>query len=193
MGAKNTFETPSKRAFTLIEVTLALGVAGFCLVTIFGLLPIGINSNRAAIEQTTACNIASAIVSDLRCAQPLGANASPRFGIPIPAPPGSASGTTQTSGTTIYLAADGSASPTGQVVTGGTSVSRYRATIGFSFPSTGQYAAPVSSRTATTVRILITWPALADATPGVWQIGSSPSWPTNYTGSYEADTTLDRN
>ncbi len=161
--------------FSLVEVTLALGVAGFCLTALCALLPIGLTSNQAALEQTMAAGITSAIVIDLDCAAPLGTVTTPHFGITIPAAQGT---TPSTSGTSIYLAADGSASPTGKVVTSGTAVSRYRATIGFTPPLGGQ-------RTATAVRILITWPALADPAPG------TP--PVNYTGSYEADTTLNRN
>ena len=181
----------SARAFTLIEVTLALGVAGFCLLTLFGLLPIGLTSNQTSLEQTMAGNMAAAIVADLRCAQPAvsGTSTSPRFDIPIPAPPGT--GATQTSGATIYLTAAGIAS--GTVSASGTNASRYRATIAFSYPSSGQYPTTVGSRTATSVRVLVTWPALADSTPGNWALGGSPSWPSNYTGSCEMDTTLDRN
>ncbi len=182
----------SQQAFSLVEVTLALGVAGFCLTTLLSLLPLGLTSNQTSLEQTMAGNLGAAIVADLRCAQSVGAGTSPHFGIPIPAPPTSA-GATQTSGTTIYLSASGIASTNGQVVSSGTSVSRYRATVAFYFPSSGQYSSPVAARTATAVRVLITWPAMADATPAVWQLGSSPTWPANYTGSYEADTTLDRN
>ena len=36
-------------AFTLIEVTLALGITAFCLLAIFGLLPVGLRSNQAAV------------------------------------------------------------------------------------------------------------------------------------------------
>lgn len=67
----------SNRAFTLVEVSLALGVASFCLLSIVGLLPVGLTSNQASIEQTMAVNISSAIVSDLRTAQPMGAKLEP--------------------------------------------------------------------------------------------------------------------
>jgi uncharacterized protein (TIGR02598 family) len=53
-------------AFSLVEVTLALGVAAFALVAIFGLLPVGLNSNQASIEQTTATSLATRISADLR-------------------------------------------------------------------------------------------------------------------------------
>jgi uncharacterized protein (TIGR02598 family) len=162
------------RAFTLIEVTLALGVAGFCLVTIFGLLPVGLTSNQASVEQTMAGNISSAIVSDLRSAQPLGTGTSPRFGLPIPA--AGAAATMHT----VYLAASGSATAVdGVPVTSGSAISRYRATVQFIPP---QSSVPL---TVTVVRVLITWPALADP--------NSQTLPANYSGSYEADTTLDRN
>jgi type II secretory pathway pseudopilin PulG len=185
LHGKRRFCGPAS-GFSLIEVTIALGVAAFCLLTIFGLLPMGLSSNQGSMEQTAAANISSAILADLRSAQPLGANSSPRYGIPIPTPSGSAKGVAETSGTTLYLSADGRASENGQVVEGGTNTSRYRATIAFTPPGSGE-------RTATAVRVLITWPALADPTPGVWQLGTTPMWPANYAGSYEADTTLDRN
>jgi len=160
--------------FTLIEVTLALGVAGFCLVTVFGLLPVGLTSNQASLEQTTAGNISSAIVSDLRSTQPVGAGTSPRLGMPVPA-----AGTAATMHT-IYLASNGSATAVDTApMTSGSAISRYRATVQFFPPQ------PAVPRTATVVRVLITWPALADP--------NYQTLPANFSGSYEADTTLDRN
>ena len=52
--------------FSLIEVTLALGVAAFCLIAVFGLVPVGVQTNRNATSQTTATNILSSVVSDIR-------------------------------------------------------------------------------------------------------------------------------
>jgi len=42
-----------------MEVTLALGIAAFCLLAIFGLLPIGLKTQQLAVEQTAATRIAS--------------------------------------------------------------------------------------------------------------------------------------
>jgi Tfp pilus assembly protein PilV len=56
----------STAAFSLVEVTLALGVAGFCLIAILGLLPAGLNTNQNSVRQTTANGILSTIVADLR-------------------------------------------------------------------------------------------------------------------------------
>jgi len=55
-------------AFSLIEVTLALGIAAFCLITVFALLPVALKTQQAAIQQTTANTIASQIVADLSAA-----------------------------------------------------------------------------------------------------------------------------
>lgn len=56
----------STAAFSLVEVTLAIGVAAFCLLTIMGLLPVATQTSRNASQQTTATDILSAVVSDLR-------------------------------------------------------------------------------------------------------------------------------
>ena len=55
-------------AFSLVEVTIALGIAVFCLVVIFGLLSVGVNMSSVSIEQTSATNLLAAVVSDLRTA-----------------------------------------------------------------------------------------------------------------------------
>lgn len=53
-------------AFSLVEVTLALGVAAFCLVAVLGLLPTSLKTQQGGIQQTTANQIISTIFSDLR-------------------------------------------------------------------------------------------------------------------------------
>jgi uncharacterized protein (TIGR02598 family) len=53
-------------AFSLVEVTLALGIAGFCLIAVFGLLPVGIQTNQRSISQTVATAILSSVAADLR-------------------------------------------------------------------------------------------------------------------------------
>jgi uncharacterized protein (TIGR02598 family) len=55
-------------AFSLVEVTLALGVAAFCLIAVLGLLPTGLKTQQNSIEQTTANTIVSQIVGDLSAA-----------------------------------------------------------------------------------------------------------------------------
>lgn len=67
-------------AFSLVEVTLALGVAGFCLIAVFGLMPVGVQTNLNATSQTAATNILAAVVADLR-ATPTTSTTSSHFGI----------------------------------------------------------------------------------------------------------------
>ncbi|HZS18342.1 MAG TPA: Verru_Chthon cassette protein B [Candidatus Udaeobacter sp.] len=67
-------------AFSLVEVTLALGVAAFCLIAVFGLMPVGVQTNRNATSQTAATNIIAAVVADLR-ATPKTTNTSTQFSI----------------------------------------------------------------------------------------------------------------
>src|SRR3989442_823320 len=72
--------THSTASFSLVEITLALGIAAFCLIALFGLMPVGLKTDQSAIRQTTANGILSAIVADLR-ATPLTSNTSKQFGI----------------------------------------------------------------------------------------------------------------
>jgi Tfp pilus assembly protein PilV len=166
--------TGLQNGFTLVEVTLAMGVAAFSLIAVFGLLPIGITSNQTSIQQTASASLATAILSDLRATQVSVPAASPskQFQIPIPASGGS------TQSCVIFLGQDGS--PSGTVNTNAVASQNpvYRATISFSPPAAGQ-------RAATQVRIFISWPALADK--------NAASNPVNYSGSYEILSSLDRN
>jgi hypothetical protein len=66
--------------FSLIEVTLALGVAAFCLIAVFGLVPVGVQTNRNATSQTFTTNILSGVVSDIR-ASPKGSSTTPKYKI----------------------------------------------------------------------------------------------------------------
>jgi len=163
-------------AFSLVEVVLALAVAAFSLVTVFGLLPVGINSNQNSIRQTAAANFAKSIIADLRATQTNTprANTSTVFNIPIPtAGSGNATHTLflREDGTTGTTAVDANADPSQNP--------RYRITLYF-YPPTSS-----SGKSATTARVLITWPALADQTASLV--------PTKFTGSYETSTALNRN
>jgi uncharacterized protein (TIGR02598 family) len=53
-------------AFSLVEVTLALGVAAFCLLTVFAMLPVALKTQQASMQQTTANHVMSEILADLR-------------------------------------------------------------------------------------------------------------------------------
>ena len=68
--------------FSLVELTLALGIAAFCLIAVFGLIPVAALTNRNATSQTRATNITAAVIADLR-ATPRTNSASLQFAIPF--------------------------------------------------------------------------------------------------------------
>lgn len=55
-------------AFSLVEVTLAIGVAAFALITLLGLLAVGVRLQQASNHQTIATKITSQIMADMRAA-----------------------------------------------------------------------------------------------------------------------------
>ena len=57
---------PEAAGFSLVEVTLALGVAAFCLIALLGLLPASLKTQQSGIQQTTANQIISQLSSFLR-------------------------------------------------------------------------------------------------------------------------------
>ena len=161
--------------FSLVELTLAIGVAAFCLLAVFGLLPVAQSSHQAASEQTVANGLTSEIISDLRATHrttPPTAQVSPRFGLTI-----GAAGAASSSETLFFRDGADVIGPPDTPAAGAIPLPRYRATV-FLTP-------PASGRMATTGRILVTWPAMADPLP------ARP--PTKYNGSLETFIALDRN
>jgi len=65
-------------AFSLVEVTLALGIAAFCLISVFGLIPIAVQTNRNATSQTAATNVIASVIADMRATT---ASTSPQYAI----------------------------------------------------------------------------------------------------------------
>ena len=160
-----------RAAFSLVEVVLALGVATFCLLPIFALLPIGLTTNQNTIRDTTAANLASAVTADLLATPAASTNSfSPRYGLTVP----TLGGVPVTN--TIYLTEDSSIpSPPSQP--SATEVT-YLATVVVNPTALG-------SLNAAAARILITWPARANQVAG--------AIPTNYMGSFETVISLPQN
>lgn len=136
--------------FSLVEVTIALAVAAFCLIAVFGLIPTGLNTSKAAINLTTATSIMAAVDTDLRAA-PLSAGArSPTFGFDL----------ANTGEQTLVFAADGT--PTGAIGGAAGNDSLYEAAVTLIPPAADE-------KSATKARIRVTWPALVQpvaARPG---------------------------
>ena len=120
-------------AFSLVEVTLALGVAAFCLIALFGLIPVSVQTNRNASSQTSATSIIAGVVADLR-ATPTANPTSSQFGI------------TFGNNATLYF------DDAGQVSISPTSKSRYQLNVTWSGSSALRYA-----------DLKVTWPATATA------------------------------
>ena len=132
------------------------------MVAIFGLLPTGLNTTRDAVAQTAAANFAGAIGADLRQA-PAATTATPipqslRYLLSVPAPTG-----TQSVIHTLFLTENGAVAASNPAMSAQDQNAapaqnpQYRATLVFS-----RQNATSTDRTATVVRLLITWPALAD-------------------------------
>jgi len=140
-------------AFSLVEVTLALGVAAFCLLAVFGLIPVGLQTNRNATSQTVATNVIAFVVADLR-ANYKTTLVTPTWRSPLLC-------MTLGTQTTLYFDSQsrcsgnlaGTTNPCGGGFTQAQAVqTRYRLTIAFP-PSTGNL---------TYADLKVTWPAGAD-------------------------------
>jgi uncharacterized protein (TIGR02598 family) len=124
--------------FSLVEVTLALGLAAFCLIALFGLLPLGVQTNQSSISQTAAASVLSSVVADLR-ATPRTSLTSPQYDITF--------GTAKS----LYFDSEGRA----VTPTDANAIPRYRVTITFPPSPAGAFA-------PTFVTLKVTWPALVD-------------------------------
>ena len=56
--------TGSQSGFSLVEVSLAIGIMAFAFVSIFGLLPIGLNVFRQAIDTSVSSQIIQRVLND---------------------------------------------------------------------------------------------------------------------------------
>ncbi|MEN3371319.1 MAG: hypothetical protein V7609_3462 [Verrucomicrobiota bacterium] len=167
---------PHEAGFSLVEVTLAIGVTAFCLLAVFGLLPIAQTSHQNASEQSVMSHLTSEIISDLKATQrstPASSQNSPRFGLAVDAP-----GAGSSTHTLFFREGGATIGPADTDAMGTDPVPRYRATI-FLTPPTA------NARGATTGRIFVTWPAMADPVSG--------TAPTKYSGGLETFVALDRN
>jgi uncharacterized protein (TIGR02598 family) len=86
----------NSKAFSLVEICMAIGIAAFCLIAIYSLLPVGLKASQESSEETVATGILSQVVADLvSCPTtvPRGkAVSTKQFAIAIPANPLTAEG-----------------------------------------------------------------------------------------------------
>jgi len=148
------YRSRASSAFSLAEVAIALGVAAFCLVAVLGMLPVGLKTQQASVQQTTANEIMAAILNDLRA--------------DVVLPPGQASKETDSgfglhghwaqvaTPDTLYFTNAGN--QTGSVNGAAPADAVFRAKITYLFPPTA---------TTSVANVLITWPAQVDPTTGL--------------------------
>lgn len=58
-----------QQGFSLIEVTLALGIIAVALVPLIALVPMGLNNQRSAVESTAMTQVLQTITGDLQRAE----------------------------------------------------------------------------------------------------------------------------
>ncbi len=61
-----TISNPRQQGFSLVEVTLSIGVIAFAFVALMGLLPTGLSVFREAMDTTVTAQIAQRITSELQ-------------------------------------------------------------------------------------------------------------------------------
>jgi len=154
--------------FSMVEVTLALGIVSFAILTTLGLLAVGLNVNRDSVANTEAASVAREIAADL---QMMGdwsdsSNSSPRFQIPAKPPTGSnAPDTLYVTRAGTYLNAD--------TITDVERISAlFRVDVHFG-PTTGALP-PV-------VHILVSWPT---------GVAGNDTWPSTESSTYEVVSSL---
>ena len=166
-------------AFSLVELTFALGIAALCLITVFALVPIAVLTNRNSTSQTKATNIAALAVADLRAKT---TGDSPMLAITIPTDPTSPP---QFLPPNVVPCSGGQTSSTSQV--------RY-------FDSQGQPALSISSNSL--YRLIVTFVKNTTATPttGATYVNVKVTWPAAIdpcaitpSGSVQMFAALDRN
>jgi uncharacterized protein (TIGR02598 family) len=141
----------SAAAFSLVELTLAIGIAAFCLIAVFGLMPVGVQTNRNATSQTAATSILSDVIADLRATpKPPAINTSIQYGITFGAD------------RTLYF--DGA----GQFTTSPGANSRYRVNVTWYGTSGLRYA-----------DLKLTWPAAATPANASGSVGMFAAFDRN--------------
>lgn len=139
----------SERAFTLIEVTIAIGIVAFSILAILGLLPVGLQSIQQAHEQMATSNVGSAVIADIKATDipPAAATAqrSPRYQVNVPVVVGTPVVTV------VYLDEGGGWSGGGNPPTAVAADSRYRV----------ETTLVAETKRNVTGFVRITWPARA--------------------------------
>jgi len=58
----------TQRAFSLVEVVLALAIISFAVMVLLGIFSVGLNTNRESVEELEATHIAQSMLAERRAA-----------------------------------------------------------------------------------------------------------------------------
>lgn len=72
-----------KAGFSLVEVTIALGIMSFCLLAMLGMLPVGLSQERKATDQLLALQALTAVSTDFMALTSTGSETD-LYGIKVP-------------------------------------------------------------------------------------------------------------
>ncbi len=138
--------------FTLVEVVLALGIIGFAILAILGILPVGLNTGRSAQDETRAAQIAQTIIESIASQAP-----SQFTGVSLPLSSGNASlDLSQSTSTPAAPAAKLYADNDAQLSQANTAAATYAVNILTNNAPTG-----FDSGYANEVTVNVAWPAAA--------------------------------
>jgi type II secretory pathway pseudopilin PulG len=150
--------TRRSKAFSLVEVALALGVIAFVLIGVTGLLVAGVNSNKTSVEEIRATHILTLVESDLLNSIPGADGLSLLFSLPSPYAPDS-TGTRLISrqslvpGKLYTVQLGENERPVSAAETG-----RFRVSVIFTHIPPAESLAPVEAR------LIVNWPPLQNPT-----------------------------
>jgi uncharacterized protein (TIGR02598 family) len=157
--------------FSLVEVVLALGIIAFAIIPLFGLMSVGLKTNKVSAEELGAITLFSEICYDLEKSYDANGNAvtvSNRYGLKMPLQ----QSTTITdrrlfcANGNIISGTSSSAIATARSQTGETIYS-----VSLRYIPSGQYVSTANNQPAL-VAVTITWPATTDSSvqpEGSWQ------------------------
>jgi len=140
----------SAAGFSLVEITLALGVAAFCLIAVFGLVPVALNTQQASVNQTKANAIISQVINDLRAdvRLPQGQQSKSQEGTAGLGLHGHWAA--QATPDTLYFTNDGNQTPPHTINVSPPADAVFRVKVSYLFPPTA---------TTSIAKITISWPA----------------------------------
>jgi prepilin-type N-terminal cleavage/methylation domain-containing protein len=171
----------SRAGFSLVEVSITLAVVALVFIGLIGLLGVGVANNQTSSEQTTATNIVSTILADLRSTPTAYAASaatvnSARFSIPMSSVSAPTSATSPLSGVNpVYLYFDANESalnstpyatiPAAVPSSAAYLASIYLVKIATGPNSTASTVVPAAPQNTYLLRCVITWPAQTSTHP----------------------------